>query len=126
MRNYMPKVGSLGVHTMFRACTVQVNLDFSSEADMIRKFRASLALQPMSTKAKRLPQHEKVFRIFSMKFEQIFWSGNFHVFLVHLKSYLEMRGADGGLWRGSCNLSALWVCYTRRSHSRANWTFEER
>ncbi|KAK8613946.1 hypothetical protein V6N13_122328 [Hibiscus sabdariffa] len=45
---------------------------------------------------------------------------------VHLKSYLEMRGADGGLWRGSCNLSALWVCYTRRSHSRANWTFEER
>ncbi|GFS37144.1 glutamate-cysteine ligase [Actinidia rufa] len=46
MRNYMPKVGSLGLDTMFRTCTVQVNLDFSSEADMIRKFRAGLALQP--------------------------------------------------------------------------------
>ncbi|PSS04172.1 Glutamate--cysteine ligase [Actinidia chinensis var. chinensis] len=49
MRNYMPKVGSLGLDTMFRTCTVQVNLDFSSEADMIRKFRAGLALQPIAT-----------------------------------------------------------------------------
>ena len=49
MRRYMPKVGSLGLDMMFRTCTVQVNLDFSSEADMIRKFRAGLALQPIAT-----------------------------------------------------------------------------
>ncbi|KAG9441232.1 hypothetical protein H6P81_017086 [Aristolochia fimbriata] len=49
MRTYMPKVGSLGLDMMFRTCTVQVNLDFSSEADMIRKFRAGLALQPIAT-----------------------------------------------------------------------------
>ncbi|XP_040990274.1 glutamate--cysteine ligase, chloroplastic [Juglans microcarpa x Juglans regia] len=49
MRNYMPKVGSLGLDMMFRTCTVQVNLDFISEADMIRKFRAGLALQPIAT-----------------------------------------------------------------------------
>lgn len=49
MRNYMPKVGSLGHDMMFRTCTVQVNLDFDSEADMIRKFRAGLALQPIAT-----------------------------------------------------------------------------
>ncbi|GMH09392.1 hypothetical protein Nepgr_011233 [Nepenthes gracilis] len=49
MRNYMPKVGSLGLDMMFRTCTVQVNLDFSSEADMARKFCAGLALQPIAT-----------------------------------------------------------------------------
>ncbi|KAL7165352.1 hypothetical protein ACSBR2_041112 [Camellia fascicularis] len=49
LRNYLPKVGSLGLDMMFRTCTVQVNLDFSSEVDMIRKFRASLALQPIAT-----------------------------------------------------------------------------
>ncbi|XP_010540840.1 PREDICTED: glutamate--cysteine ligase, chloroplastic isoform X2 [Tarenaya hassleriana] len=49
MRNYMPKVGSLGLDMMLRTCTVQVNLDFYSEADMIRKFRAGLALQPIAT-----------------------------------------------------------------------------
>ncbi|KAJ8449254.1 hypothetical protein Cgig2_002386 [Carnegiea gigantea] len=49
MRNYMPKVGTLGLDMMFRTCTVQVNLDFSSEQDMIRKFRAGLALQPIAT-----------------------------------------------------------------------------
>ncbi|KAF2531693.1 hypothetical protein F2Q70_00032942, partial [Brassica cretica] len=49
MRNYMPKVGSLGLDMMLRTCTVQVNLGFSSEADVIRKFRASLALQPIAT-----------------------------------------------------------------------------
>ncbi|KAM5572469.1 hypothetical protein ABKV19_012497 [Rosa sericea] len=47
--NYMPKVGSLGHDLMFRTSTVQVNLDFSSEADMKRKLRASLALQPIAT-----------------------------------------------------------------------------
>ncbi|CAN6487390.1 unnamed protein product [Victoria cruziana] len=49
MRRYMPKMGTLGLDMMFRTCTVQVNLDFSSEQDMIRKFRAGLALQPIAT-----------------------------------------------------------------------------
>ena len=49
MRDYMPKVGSLGLDMMSRTCTVQVNLDFASEADMVKKFRVSLALQPIAT-----------------------------------------------------------------------------
>ena len=49
MRDYMPKKGSLGLDMMLRTCTVQVNLDFADEADMVRKFRVSLALQPIAT-----------------------------------------------------------------------------
>jgi glutamate--cysteine ligase len=49
MRDYMPKRGNLGLDMMTRTCTVQVNLDFSSEADMVRKFRVGLALQPVAT-----------------------------------------------------------------------------
>ncbi len=49
MREYMPKVGGLGLDMMFRTCTVQANLDFGSEADMVAKFRTSLALQPITT-----------------------------------------------------------------------------
>jgi len=49
MRRYMPKVGSMGLDMMTRTCTVQVNLDYSSEADMRRKLRVSLALQPIAT-----------------------------------------------------------------------------
>ncbi len=49
MRAYMPKVGGLGLDMMFRTCTVQANLDFASEADMVLKFRASLALQAVVT-----------------------------------------------------------------------------
>ena len=49
MRDYMPKRGSLGLDMMKRTCTVQVNLDFSSEADMVKKFAVSLALQPIAT-----------------------------------------------------------------------------
>jgi len=49
MKNYMPKVGQLGLDMMTRTCTVQVNLDFASEADMVKKFRVSLALQPIAT-----------------------------------------------------------------------------
>ncbi len=48
MRRYMPTKGGLGVDMMLRTCTVQVNLDFASEADMVRKFRVSLALQPIA------------------------------------------------------------------------------
>jgi glutamate--cysteine ligase len=49
MRAYMPKVGSLGLDMMLRTCTVQANLDFADEADMVMKFRVSLALQPIAT-----------------------------------------------------------------------------
>jgi glutamate--cysteine ligase len=49
MREYMPKVGGKGLDMMFRTCTVQANLDFGSEADMVMKFRTSLALQPIAT-----------------------------------------------------------------------------
>ena len=49
MRDYMQKKGSLGLDMMLRTCTVQVNLDFASEQDMVRKFRSSLALQPVAT-----------------------------------------------------------------------------
>lgn len=49
MKRYMPLVGSLGLDMMTRTCTVQVNLDFASEADMRRKLRVSLLLQPLAT-----------------------------------------------------------------------------
>ncbi len=49
MSAYMPKVGTLGLDMMFRTSTVQVNLDFSTEADMVEKLRVSLALQPVAT-----------------------------------------------------------------------------
>ena len=49
MREYMNKVGTLGQDMMARTCTVQVNLDFACEVDMVHKFRTSLALQPVAT-----------------------------------------------------------------------------
>ncbi len=48
MTRYMPKVGSLGLDMMYRSATVQVNLDFAGEADMVKKLRVSLALQPVA------------------------------------------------------------------------------
>jgi len=49
MKRYMPTRGTLGLDMMTRTCTVQVNLDFASEADMVKKFRVALALQPVAT-----------------------------------------------------------------------------
>src|SRR5690606_25733489 len=49
MRAYMPKVGKLGLDMMLRTCTVQANLDFESEADMLQRCRGSLALRPLAT-----------------------------------------------------------------------------
>ena len=49
MRNYMPKKGNLGLEMMSSTCTVQVNLDFDTEATMIKMYRVSLALQPIAT-----------------------------------------------------------------------------
>lgn len=49
MSNYMPKVGTRGLDMMYRTCTIQVNLDFKDEPDMVRKMRVGLALQPVAT-----------------------------------------------------------------------------
>jgi glutamate--cysteine ligase len=49
MTRYMPMVGRRGLDMMYRTCTIQVNLDFADEADMVKKFRVSLALQPIAT-----------------------------------------------------------------------------
>src|SRR5215470_4231126 len=49
MTNYMPKVGTHGLDMMYRTCTVQTNLDFSSEADMVKKLRVSWARQAIAT-----------------------------------------------------------------------------
>jgi glutamate--cysteine ligase len=49
MLDHMPRVGSMGLDMMLRTCTIQTNLDYGSEADMVQKFRTSLALQPVAT-----------------------------------------------------------------------------
>ena len=49
MTDYMDRVGTMGKSLMYRTCTVQVNLDFSSEADMVKKLRVAIALQPVAT-----------------------------------------------------------------------------
>jgi glutamate--cysteine ligase len=49
MTRYMPKVGKGGLEMMYRTATIQVNLDFADEADMVKKLRVSLALQPVAT-----------------------------------------------------------------------------
>jgi glutamate--cysteine ligase len=182
MLNYMPKVGSLGLDMMLRTCTIQTNLDYSSEADMVKKFRVGLALQPVATAlfanspfTEGKPNGFKSFRshiwedtdpdrtgmllfVFEDGFgyerycdymldvpmyfvyrdgEYIDVAGrSFRDFLegklpelpgekprltdwtdhlstafpeVRLKSFLEMRGADGGRWGKICALPALWV-----------------
>ncbi len=182
MRNYMPKVGSLGLDMMHRTCTVQVNLDFASEADMVKKFKTSLALQPIATALfansglyegkpsgyaswrahiwtdtdpNRTGMLNFVFedgfgferyRDYMLDVPMYFLRRNnkfidaaglsFRDFLkgdlsvapgetptmedwedhlstafpeVRLKTFLEMRGADGGPWSRICGLSAFWV-----------------
>jgi len=182
MLNYMPKVGSLGLDMMLRTCTIQVNLDYRSEADMVRKFRVGLALQPVATAlfanspfTEGKPNGYKSFRshiwedtdpdrtgMLPFVFEDgfgyerycdyaldvpmyfVYRDGkyidvageSFRDFLegklpqipgekprisdwtdhlstafpeVRLKSFLEMRGADGGRWSRICGLPALWV-----------------
>jgi hypothetical protein len=49
MTDYMDRVGTMGKSMMYRTCTVQVNLDFASEADMVQKLRVAMALQPVAT-----------------------------------------------------------------------------
>src|SRR6202012_4976855 len=49
MKSHMPRRGSLGIDMLIRPCRVQTNLDYSDEADMVKKLRVSLALQPIAT-----------------------------------------------------------------------------
>src|SRR3954451_261223 len=182
MLRHMPRVGSLGLDMMLRTCTIQVNLDYASEADMAQKFRVGLALQPLATAlfanspfTEGKPNGYLSYRshiwsdtdpartgMLPFVFEDgfgyeryidyaldvpmyfVFRDGkyidaaglSFRDFLqgklpalpgekplrsdwvdhlstafpeVRLKSFLEMRGADGGPWSRICALPALWV-----------------
>ena len=182
MRDYMPKKGNLGLDMMVRTCTVQVNLDYASEADMAKKFRVGLALQPVATAlfanspfTEGRPNGFRSWRahiwtdtdpdrtgMLPFVFEDGFgferWvdyildvpmyfvyrggryldaSGqSFRDFMagrlpalpgetptlsdwadhmttafpeVRVKTFLEMRGADGGPWKSLCGLPAFWV-----------------
>ena len=206
MSEHMPRVGNLGLDMMLRTCTIQVNLDYSSEADMVKKFRVGLALQPVATAlfanspfTEGRPNGFKSFRshiwedtdpartgmlpfVFDDGFGYerycdyaldvpmyfVFRDGqyidaaglSFRDFLdgrlsvlpgekptladwtdhlstafpeVRLKSFLEMRGADGGRWGRICALPALWVglLYSDAALDAAwdrvkHWTIEER
>ena len=206
MLRHMPRVGSLGLDMMLRTCTIQVNLDYSSEADMAHKFRTSLALQPLATAlfanspfTEGKPNGYLSYRshiwsdtdphrtgMLPFVFEDgfgyerwvdymldvpmyfVFRDGkyidaaglSFRDFLdgklsvlpgekptqsdwwdhlstafpeVRLKSFLEMRGADGGPWSRICALPAFWVglLYEQSSLDAAwdlvkDWTVEER
>ncbi|WP_121114898.1 glutamate--cysteine ligase [Croceibacterium ferulae] len=182
MLRHMPRVGTMGLDMMLRTCTIQVNLDYGSEADMAKKFRTSLALQPLATAlfanspfTEGKPNGFLSYRshiwsdtdphrtgmipfVFDEDFGYeryvdymldvpmyfVFREGryidasgqSFRDFLdgrlpalpgekptasdwwdhlstafpeVRLKSFLEMRGADGGPWNRICALPAFWV-----------------
>ena len=206
MMDHMPKVGNLGLDMMLRTCTIQVNLDYSSEADMVQKFRVGLALQPLATAlfanspfTEGKPNGYLSYRshiwsdtdphrtgMLPFVFEEgfgyerwaeymldvpmyfVFRDGkyidaaglSFRDFMdgklsvlpgerptasdwwdhlstafpeVRLKSFLEMRGADGGAWSRICALPAFWVglLYDQGALDAAwdlvkDWSMEER
>jgi glutamate--cysteine ligase len=206
MLRHMPRVGSLGLDMMLRTCTIQVNLDYSSEADMAHKFRTSLALQPLATalfanspflegkpngflsyrshiwsdtdphRTGMLPfvfetgfgyeryadymlnvpmyfvyRDGKYIDASGLDFKDFLkgelsvlpgekptasdWEDHMSTAFpeVRLKSFLEMRGADGGPWNRICALPAFWVglLYDQSALDAAwdvvkHWTMEER
>lgn len=206
MLRHMPRVGSLGLDMMLRTCTIQVNLDYCSEAMMAKMFRTSLALQPLATalfanspftegkpngflsyrshiwsdtdphRTGMLPfvfedgfgYERYVDYMLDVPMYFVFRDGkyidasglSFRDFLdgklsvlpgekprkgdwwdhlstafpeVRLKSFLEMRGADGGPWSRICALPAFWVgiLYDEAALDAAwdlvkDWTMEER
>lgn len=206
MRGYMPKVGTRGLDMMHRTCTIQVNLDFSTEADMVKKMQVSLALQPVATAlfanspfmdnrpTGRLSERSEIWKdtdnnragMLPFAFDEGFgfesyvdyaldvpmyflkrgdtyhdvtgttfrdfmrgalkdsipnghpmmgdWVNHLGTIFpeVRLKRFLEMRGADGGPWRGICALPAFWVglLYDQTSLDAAydlisSWTTDE-
>jgi len=206
MLRHMPRVGSMGLDMMLRTCTVQVNLDYASEADMTAMFRTSLALQPLATAlfanspfTEGKPNGQLSYRshiwsdtdpqrtgMLPFVFEDgfgyeryvdymldvpmyfVFREGryidaagqSFRDFLkgdlpalpgelpgpsdwedhlstafpeVRLKSFLEMRGADGGPWDRICALPAFWVGLLYDTDARdaawdlvKHWTMDQR
>jgi glutamate--cysteine ligase len=206
MLNHMPRVGSMGLDMMLRTCTIQVNLDYSSEADMVKKFRVGLALQPLATalfanspflegkpngylsyrshiwsdtdphRTGMLPfvfedgfgYERYVDYMLDVPMYFVFRDGKYidaagHSFRdfmkgelavlpgelprasdwedhlstafpeVRLKSFLEMRGADGGPWNKICALPAFWtgLYYDQTALDAAwdevkHWTMDER
>jgi len=206
MLRHMPRVGSMGLDMMLRTCTIQVNLDYQSEADMVRKFRVGLALQPLATALFANSPFTEGKPNGMLSYRSHIWSDtdpartgmlpfvfedgfgydrytdyaldvpmyfvyregryidaaglSFRDFLkgelsvlpgetptlddwndhlstafpeVRLKSFLEMRGADGGPWGRICALPALWVglLYDDQALDAAwdlvkHWTIEER
>jgi glutamate--cysteine ligase len=206
MLRHMPRVGTLGLDMMLRTCTIQVNLDYKSEADMAQKFRVGLALQPLATalfanspftegkpngylsyrshiwsdtdpaRTGMLPfvfdegfGYERyvdyaldvpmyfVFRdgqyidVAGLSFRDFMagrlsalpgekprrsdWIDHLSTAFpeVRLKSFLEMRGADGGRWSRICALPALWVglLYEQSALDAAwdevkDWSLEQR
>ena len=206
MMRHMPRVGNLGLDMMLRTCTIQVNLDYGSEADMVKKFRTGLALQPLATalfanspftegkpngylsyrshiwsdtdphRTGMLPfvfedgfgYERYVDYMLDVPMYFVFRDGryidaagqSFRAFLkgelpalpgefptasdwwdhlstafpeVRMKSFLEMRGADGGPWNRICALPALWVglLYDDAALDAAwdlvkHWSMEER
>jgi glutamate--cysteine ligase len=206
MRAYMPKVGGYGLEMMFRTCTVQGNFDYGSEADMVKKFRVGLALQPVVVALFANSPFAEGRRSGFLSYRSFIWTDtdpdrcgtlpfvfeqgfgferyvdymldvpmyfvyrdgkyidasgqSFRDFIagqlpalpgevprigdwadhlttafpeVRLKTFLEMRGADGGPWRRLCALPALWVgiFYDSAALDAAydlvvDWTTEER
>lgn len=206
MRRHMPRVGNLGLDMMLRTCTIQVNLDYASEADMAQKFRVGLALQPLATALFANSPFTEGRPNGMLSFRSHIWSDtdphrtgmlpfvfedgfgyeryadyaldvpmyfvyregryidaaglSFRDFLrgelsvlpgekptledwtdhlstafpeVRLKTFLEMRGADGGPWSRICALPALWVglLYDQGALDAAwdlvkGWSIEER
>ena len=105
MTNYMPKVGKLGLDMMYRTSTVQVNMDYESEADMVKKLRVSLALQPIAT------------AIFA---NSPFTDGKPNGYLVHALRNLARHGSrphrhDGFRVRGRFRLRSLCGMGARRA-----------
>ena len=206
MLRHMPRVGSMGLDMMLRTCTIQVNLDYQSEADMVQKFRVGLALQPLATALFANSPFTEGKPNGMLSYRSHIWSDtdpartgmlpfvfedgcgyeryadyaldvpmyfvdrdgkyidaaglSFRDFLkgelsvlpgekptmddwndhlstafpeVRLKTFLEMRGADGGPWGRICALPALWVglLYDQGALDAAwevvkGWTMEER
>ena len=206
MRAYMPRMGDHGLDMMHRTCTIQVNLDFADEADMVKKLRVGLALQPIATAlfanapftegkpngfltyrsemwrdtdpdrtgmlpwvfedgmgferyvdyALDVPMYfvyrdgdyidvaGASFRDFldgklealpNEKPDETDWTDHISTLFpeVRMKQFLEMRGADGGAWRGICALPAFWtgLLYDTNALDAAwdivkDWSGEER